>query len=104
MSIQLPGESNAMIGERSAGAQRQIVSTAEKIDMLVSKMERALGKKHFNPTVGPVLQEFLRSFARQTREHFRTAFVINRSAIVGIDQRKIPNFASLINVRHARRS
>src|SRR5713226_2423849 len=72
--------------------------------MFVPKTQRSLGQKHFDSAVRPTLQELFRRFSRQTRKHLSTAFVINRAAIVWIDEREIPGFVSLINVRHSRRS
>src|SRR5216684_4472244 len=72
--------------------------------MFVPKTQRSLGQKHFDSAVRPTLQELFRRFSRQTRKHLSTTFVSNRAAIVWIDEREIPGFVSLINVRHSRRS
>ena len=53
-------------------------------------------------TVGPVLHQ-LRPIRRLQRcERRRARGKIHRPAVVGIDQRQVPEFRALIEIRHAR--
>ena len=97
----LPAETNAAIGKVSARPKRQIISALEKIGMFAAKLQHALSQKHFDPAIRPILQKFFRFCFSNGRDHLATTSVIDRTPIIRIDQREVPNLVALINVGHA---
>ena len=80
--------------EASGGAperrQRQIISAPEKIGTFMSELQQPLGEKHFDPAIGPIAQKLFRLGAAQAIEHLATFPIIDRAAVIGIDQTEIP--------------
>src|SRR5438094_3852999 len=75
----------------------------EKIRVLATKSQQSLGQKQFDSAIGPGFHQFSWCRGRQCVEHFPAPVVIDRAAIVRIDQAVVPNLAALVNVGYAGR-
>ena len=89
---------------------RLIVAGAENLRLLPAEREQERNRRELHSAVAPLAHErfeqrgaLVRDFqtAGKLRHLGLAAGVIDRPAIVRIDEAEVPQFAALINVRHA---
>ena len=95
-------ESDDVIALRSAHFQRLIVSVCEDIGKLGAELQEMPGPRQLKAAIGPIPHE-LRPIRRLQRSECRRARgKIDRPAVVGIDEGKVPQLGALVKVRHPR--
>ena len=82
----------------SIGSQRFVCTLGEQLGLAAAHIEQAHDQRLFDASVSPILDEHLDIGWR-----WICALLIgNGAAIVGIDEAKIPQLGTLIDVRHTR--
>ena len=97
-----PRESDNVSAMRSAHIERLVIALGEQFGQFGAKLQKLPRPGEFQPAIRPLLHQ-LRPIRRlQRRERGRARGKIHRPAVVGIDERKIPEFRALIEIRQAR--
>src|SRR4029077_6365559 len=101
------GDQNILAPKRaniSSGVDRLVRTVAKKIGTTSAKLERLPCHKELDASIEPSSQQRVRMHtALQLPENRLAALVIDRPAIVGIDQAEIPQLRPLIEIGNARR-
>src|ERR1051326_2761783 len=101
---QLSNKTDAALCKCSARVERQIIAALKKVSVLATESQPSFGQEQFDSSSGPGSHQFIWACVWQRVEHFTSDIVIDRAAIVRVDQAVIPDLVALINVRHTRRT
>src|SRR5216683_2574207 len=100
-----------MVAARSRPLKWNVRALAKESGMPAAPAERLVGDIHFDPAViGPLEKLFgqgeriARRFTYDFGEHRLPKGIVDGAAVIGINQAQVPQFASLVEIRHARRS
>ena len=97
----LPAESDHGIRLRTLRGKRAVFSLRKHRRVFVPKREQTMNRGHLNTPVAPVLQQLAQIGVGDFIEPLPPLRVIDRAAVIGIDEAEIPQLAALIEIGHA---